>query len=88
MEEGRSALRPAMATAALRRLLRCLLRASAEAREKAGNANGALGFTGERWGLMWRTTARRGLASQDVGDARPPTRQSKPETVGPVDSIS
>ena len=88
MEEGRGALQPAMATAALRRLLRCLLRASAEAREKAGNANGALGFTGERWGLMWRTTARRGLAGQDVGDVRPPTRQSKPETVGPVDSIS
>ena len=37
MEEGRGALRPAMATAALRRLLCCLLRASAEAREKAGN---------------------------------------------------
>ena len=37
MEEGHGALWPVMATAALRRLLRCLLRASAEAREKAGN---------------------------------------------------
>ena len=37
MEEGRGALRSAMATVALRRLLRCLLWASAEAREKAGN---------------------------------------------------
>jgi len=36
MEEGRGALRSAMATTALRRLS-CLLRASAEAREKAGN---------------------------------------------------
>jgi len=56
--------------AAVELLRRCLLRASAEAREKAGNANGALGFTGERWGLMWRTTARRGLAGQRNGDAR------------------
>jgi len=37
MEEGRGVLRPAMAMAALWRLLRCLLQASAEAREKAGN---------------------------------------------------
>ena len=37
IEEGRGALRLAMATTALRRMLRCLLWASAEARKKAGN---------------------------------------------------
>ena len=47
MEEGRGALRPAMATAALRRLLLCLLRASAEAREKAGNRMRAREGAGE-----------------------------------------
>ena len=47
MEEGRGALWSAMATVALRRLLRCLLRASVEAREKAGNRMRAWEGAGE-----------------------------------------
>ena len=47
MEEGRGALRSAMAMVALRRLLRCLLWASAEAREKAGNRMRAREGVGE-----------------------------------------
>ena len=70
MEEGRDALRPAMATTALRRLLRCLLRASAEAREKAGNEMWHRGLSVACWGFNCRAQARRGLAGQAVGDVR------------------
>ena len=51
-------------------LLLCLLRASAEAKEKQKTKCDAGRLTGACWGLMWRTTARRGLAGQRNGDAR------------------
>ena len=47
MEEGRGALRPAMAMAALRRPLRYLLRVSAEARQRVGDRMRAWGVSGE-----------------------------------------
>ena len=70
MEEGCGALRPAMATTVVRRLLRCLLWASAEAREKAGNEMWHMGLSVACWGFNCRAQAQHGLAGQAIGDAQ------------------
>ena len=68
-------------------VLLCLLRASAEAKEKQKTKCDAGRLTGARWGLMWRATAHRGLASQRNTDALPSTRRRASETVGTVAPI-